>query len=58
MIMSAKALLDVNSIPSEDDIKKAVRGNLCRCTGYKKIIEAVTLTAAKLRGDEKIDSGL
>lgn len=55
MVMSAKALLDKNSDPSEEDIKTALRGNVCRCTGYKKIIEAVQLTAAILRGEEKID---
>ncbi|NLC89146.1 MAG: selenium-dependent xanthine dehydrogenase, partial [Clostridiaceae bacterium] len=40
----------------EDDIKKALRTNICRCTGYKKIIEGVQLTAAILRGEEEIDS--
>jgi len=41
MIMSAKALLMENSKPTELEVKKAISGNLCRCTGYKKIIEAV-----------------
>ena len=41
MLMSAKALLDKNSKPSKKDIRKALSGNLCRCTGYSKIIEAV-----------------
>jgi carbon-monoxide dehydrogenase small subunit len=41
MIMSAKALLMKNSTPTEAEVKKAISGNLCRCTGYKKIIEAV-----------------
>ena len=58
MVMAAKALLDSNPSPTDEDIKKAIRGNLCRCTGYKKIIEAVTLTAAILRGDAEIDTGL
>lgn len=41
MIMSAKALLDQNPQPSADEIEEAVAGNLCRCTGYLQIIEAV-----------------
>lgn len=41
MIMSAKALLMENPDPSEEDVKEAISGNLCRCTGYKKVIEAV-----------------
>jgi len=41
MIMSAKALLMENPNPREEDVKEAISGNLCRCTGYKKVIEAV-----------------
>jgi len=41
MILSAKALLDNKSNPSEHDIRAALSGNLCRCTGYQKIVEAV-----------------
>jgi carbon-monoxide dehydrogenase small subunit len=50
MIMSAKALLDSNPKPSEEDIRDALRGNLCRCTGYVQIIEAVKKAAAELKG--------
>lgn len=58
MVMASRALLDANKNPTEEDVKKAIRGNLCRCTGYKKILEAVMLVAAILRGDEKIDTEL
>jgi len=49
MITSAKALLDENPQPSKDEIKKAISGNLCRCTGYKKIIKAIEEAAQKLQ---------
>ena len=58
MVMAAKALLDVNCNPSEEEVAWAIRGNICRCTGYKKIIEAVMLVAAILRGDKQIDPEL
>jgi len=48
MIMSAKALLDENSNPSEEEIKYSLRGNLCRCGTYPKIMEAIWDTAKKL----------
>ena len=51
MIMSAKALLDQNLSPTEDEIRAALDGNLCRCTGYIKIVEAVQLAASRMRGD-------
>lgn len=41
MLMAAKALLDRNPRPSEEEIKQAISGNLCRCTGYVKIVEAI-----------------
>ena len=47
MIMSSKALLDNNPNPSQEEIKDAISGNLCRCTGYKKIIEAIESQAEK-----------
>ncbi|MGC8611764.1 MAG: (2Fe-2S)-binding protein [Athalassotoga sp.] len=48
MEMSAKALLMKNPHPSEEDIKKGLEGNLCRCTGYFRIIEAVKKAAGKI----------
>jgi len=42
MILSAKALLDRNPRPGEDEIKRGIAGNICRCTGYKKIVEAIS----------------
>lgn len=47
MILSAKALLDENLQASEEDIREAISGNLCRCTGYEKIVEGV-LTAQQM----------
>jgi aldehyde oxidoreductase len=55
MIMAAKALLDENLDPSVEEIKHALRRNLCRCTGYAKIIEAVKLAGRFLRGDTTPD---
>jgi carbon-monoxide dehydrogenase small subunit len=48
-VLSAKALLDENPHPSRDEIKEAIAGNLCRCTGYVKIIEAIEDVAAQNR---------
>jgi carbon-monoxide dehydrogenase small subunit len=47
MILSAKALLDENPSPTEDQVKKGIEGNLCRCTGYAKIIKAIMTVAQK-----------
>ncbi len=52
MIMSAVALLDANSNPSEDEIRHGLEGNLCRCTGYHNIVRAVEYAGAKMRGEE------
>jgi len=46
MIMTAKAFLDVNAEPTESEVRDAISGNLCRCTGYTKIVNAI-LTAAE-----------
>jgi carbon-monoxide dehydrogenase small subunit len=52
MIMAARALLTRNPDPDEEDIKKAIEGNLCRCTGYRPIVEAILDAAARERNDE------
>jgi len=52
MIISAKVLLDRNPNPTEDEIREAISGNLCRCTGYAQIIEAVQLTAERMGGGQ------
>jgi carbon-monoxide dehydrogenase small subunit len=49
MIVSAKALFDRNARPAKQEIKEGISGNLCRCTGYKKIIEAIEDAALKLK---------
>jgi aerobic-type carbon monoxide dehydrogenase small subunit (CoxS/CutS family) len=49
MVLASKWLLDHNSNPQEDEIREALSGNLCRCTGYQKIFRAVQLAATKLR---------
>ncbi len=49
MLMAAQALLDTNPDPSDEEIKDAISGNLCRCTGYQQIVEAVRLAATRLR---------
>jgi aerobic carbon-monoxide dehydrogenase small subunit len=48
MIMSARHLLEKNPDPSEAEIRQAIAGNLCRCTGYNKIVEAIQYAAAKI----------
>jgi len=50
MIMSAKALLDKNPTPTEEEIKQGIAGNLCRCTGYTKIIESIKAAAENMGG--------
>ncbi len=54
MLLSAKALLDRNPDPSTDDIRRALRGNFCRCTGYVGILAAVKAAARRMRsaGDQ------
>ncbi|MFQ5555248.1 MAG: (2Fe-2S)-binding protein [Acidimicrobiia bacterium] len=52
MIMSAAALLEANSDPTEDEIRHGIEGNLCRCTGYHNIVRAVEYAGATMRGEE------
>jgi carbon-monoxide dehydrogenase small subunit len=55
-LLTAEALLAGNPRPRREDIKAALAGNLCRCTGYIKIYEAVELAAARLRGEDAAPS--
>ncbi len=54
MIMSAKYLLSKNADPSEDEIRRGISGNLCRCTGYNKIVEAIRYAADKINAKEEV----
>ncbi|MBQ6890975.1 MAG: molybdopterin-dependent oxidoreductase, partial [Clostridia bacterium] len=54
MIVCAKALLDANPSPTPEEVRQALRNNICRCTGYKKIEEAVLLAAAVKRGEREL----
>ncbi len=53
MIMSAKALLDENPDPSQEEIREGISGNLCRCTGYTKIFESISAAAQNMRLSQK-----
>lgn len=53
MILSAKHLLDRNPNPTELEIRQGLSGNLCRCTGYNKIVEAISAAAETMRRDDK-----
>lgn len=55
MVICGKALIDKNPNPTKDEIKDAIKNNICRCTGYVKIIEAIELAAKILRGEAEID---
>jgi carbon-monoxide dehydrogenase small subunit len=59
MMLSATALLAENPNPTEDEVRWALAGNLCRCTGYQNIVKAVLRAAAMIRGDqpEQTDGG-
>ena len=48
MLLAAKALLDSNPRPSEEEVRMAISGNICRCTGYQQIVEAIIAAAAEM----------
>jgi carbon-monoxide dehydrogenase small subunit len=50
MLIAAQALLNRNRAPTDEEIRDAIGGNLCRCTGYKQIIDAIKLAASRLQG--------
>jgi aerobic-type carbon monoxide dehydrogenase small subunit (CoxS/CutS family) len=50
MVMAAKAFLDENADPTADEVRKAISGNLCRCTGYQQIVDAVMAAASAMKG--------
>ncbi|HUC64489.1 MAG TPA: (2Fe-2S)-binding protein [Stellaceae bacterium] len=56
MLIAAHALLQETLSPSEEQIREAIGGNLCRCTGYKQIVDAVELAAERLRGANRPES--
>jgi carbon-monoxide dehydrogenase small subunit len=56
MLMISKALLASNPSPTEDDIRRGISGNLCRCTGYVNIVKAIQYGAAKMRGETPVST--
>jgi carbon-monoxide dehydrogenase small subunit len=54
MLLSAKALLDENPRPTQRQVKEAIAGNLCRCTGYVKIVKAIMAAAEKISVGQKM----
>jgi aerobic-type carbon monoxide dehydrogenase small subunit (CoxS/CutS family) len=56
ILLTAKALLAETPVPTRDEIRHALSGNLCRCTGYTKILDAVELAALRMRGDRRSES--
>jgi aerobic-type carbon monoxide dehydrogenase small subunit (CoxS/CutS family) len=55
ILMTLVPFLAENPAPTEDDVRLAISGNLCRCTGYAKIVDAVMLAAARMRGEDTGD---
>ncbi len=56
MVLTAKALLDENPTPSEEEIRYAIAGNVCRCTGYVNIVQAIRVAAERLDQKERVDA--
>lgn len=56
MLLSAKAFIDQNPMPTREEARMAISGNLCRCTGYKKIVDAIMLAAARMRSTSGVKS--
>ncbi|TME30260.1 MAG: (2Fe-2S)-binding protein [Chloroflexi bacterium] len=56
MLMVSRALLQANPSPTEDEIRRGISGNLCRCTGYVNIVKAIQYGAAKLRGETPVST--
>jgi carbon-monoxide dehydrogenase small subunit len=52
MILTTKALLDENPSPTEQEVRQAISGNVCRCTGYAKIVEAILKAAQIIQGGD------
>jgi carbon-monoxide dehydrogenase small subunit len=50
MVLVAKSLLDRDAVPGDAEVRAAISGNLCRCTGYQKIVDAIVLAAERMRG--------
>jgi carbon-monoxide dehydrogenase small subunit len=53
MLLSAKGLLDENPVPSAEEVKQAISGNLCRCTGYTKIVRAIQVASEKMEKERR-----
>jgi aerobic-type carbon monoxide dehydrogenase small subunit (CoxS/CutS family) len=58
MLMSAKACLDQFPNPTEDQIRKEMEGNLCRCTGYNRIVQAIQLAAGRIQQERQDNPGV
>jgi carbon-monoxide dehydrogenase small subunit len=56
MILSAKTLLDQNRHPTREQIRESISGNLCRCTGYQKIVDAIDISAKAIGSEQGKDN--